>query len=82
MESRLNALKLYRAHLMSQYADRCAVWSLHDISGPEMSRTAVCITDGADQATSISKQDLFIWYFSFFDQTSKTIKGESLRQSI
>ena len=50
MESRLNALKLYRAHLMSQYADRCAVWCLRDISGPTMSRTVVCVTDGADQA--------------------------------
>ena len=63
MESRLNALKLYRAHLMSQYADRCAVWSLHDISGPEMSRTAVCITDGADQAACKSKQELFLCAF-------------------
>jgi len=71
MESRLNALKLYRAHLMSQYADRCAVWSLRDISGPEMSRTAVCITDGADQATCISKQDLFILAFPFLIKQAK-----------
>ena len=41
MDTRLQALKLYRAHLMSQYADRRAVWCVRDISGPALSRTAV-----------------------------------------
>ena len=51
MEVRLGALKLYRKHLVDQYADRCAWWSLKDISGESMSRTMTIITDGADQAS-------------------------------
>ena len=49
MEVRLGALKLYRKHLVEQYADRCAWWSLKDISGESMSRTMTIMTDGADQ---------------------------------
>ena len=49
MDVRLGALKLYREHLVAQYSDRCAYWSLRDISGTEMSRTVVLTTDGADQ---------------------------------
>lgn len=47
---RLGALKLYRKHLLSQYADRCGFWSLRDVSSDLMSRTLVMTTDGADQA--------------------------------
>ena len=50
MEVRLGASKLYRKHLVEQYADRCAWWSLKDISGEPMSRTMTIVTDGADQA--------------------------------
>ena len=46
MEVRLGALKLYRKHLVEQYADRCAWWSLKDISGESMSRTMTIMTDG------------------------------------
>ena len=52
MSIRLGALQLYRDHLSAQYADRCAVWSLRDISAELMSRTVAMMTDGADQVTS------------------------------
>ncbi|CAE7889335.1 unnamed protein product [Symbiodinium microadriaticum] len=47
---RLGALRLYRRHLVDQYSDRCAIWSLRDISGDVMSRTLTVTSDGADQA--------------------------------
>lgn len=50
MGIRLGALRLYRKHLLDQYADRCGFWSLRDISGQELSRVVVIMTDGADQA--------------------------------
>lgn len=50
MTERLGALKLYRAHLVHQYADRCAVWSLKDLSCDLLSQTVLMSTDGADQA--------------------------------
>ena len=50
MDIRLGALKLYRQHLVSQYADRCSFWCLKDISSEQMSRTITISTDGADQA--------------------------------
>ena len=50
MDIRLGALRLYRKHLLDQYADRCGFWSLRDISGQELSRVVVIMTDGADQA--------------------------------
>ena len=50
MDIRLGALRLYRKHLLEQYADRCGFWSLKDISGEGFSRVVVCMTDGADQA--------------------------------
>lgn len=49
MDIRLGALRLYRQHLVSQYSDRCAFWSLRDISSETFSRTITIITDGADQ---------------------------------
>ena len=49
IDIRLGSLKLYRSHLIDQYADRCSLWSLKDISMEQMSKLAVCITDGADQ---------------------------------
>lgn len=49
MDVRLGALKLYRQHLISQYSDRCAYWSLRDLSTDTMARTVVLSTDGADQ---------------------------------
>lgn len=49
MEIRLGALKLYRRHLLDQYADRCAFYSLRDICEDHMARTVVMLTDGAQQ---------------------------------
>jgi hypothetical protein len=51
MNVRLGALKMYRRHLTDQYSDRCAFWSLKDISGDTASRTITMISDGADQVT-------------------------------
>ncbi len=51
MDVRLGALRLYRKHLVDQYADRCSFWCLKDISCEQMSRTITISTDGADQAT-------------------------------
>ena len=51
LEVRLGALRLYRAHLVSQYADRCAFWALKDISSEVMAGTITMITDGADQVS-------------------------------
>lgn len=51
MDIRLGALRLYRKHLVDQYADRCAFWSIKDISAEQMSRTCTIMTDGADQDT-------------------------------
>lgn len=53
MDIRLGALKLYRRHLVDQYADRCGVWAIRDISGEEMGRCVLMVTDGADQDSSI-----------------------------
>lgn len=53
-ETRLNALSLYRKHLLDQFSDRCAFYSLRDISADAMSRTITCCTDGADQVFWIS----------------------------
>ena len=50
MDVRLGALRLYRRHLLEQYADRCGFWSLRDVSGEEFSRLVCIMTDGADQA--------------------------------
>ena len=50
METRLGALRLYRKHLVDQYADRCGFWALKAISGQDTARTCVIMTDGADQA--------------------------------
>ena len=49
LDLRLGALRLYRKHLVEQYSDRCAFWSLKDISAEQMSRTITIATDGADQ---------------------------------
>lgn len=49
MATRMNALKVYQQHVTDQYADRCAFWSLKDISGELMSRTVTLTTNGADQ---------------------------------
>ena len=49
MEIRLGALRLYRQHLVAQYSDRCAFWSLRDLSSEVMAKTITIITDGADQ---------------------------------
>ena len=57
MDERLGALKLYRRHLVEQYSDRCAFWSLKDISGEVMSRTVCMCTDGADQAKYMVPRD-------------------------
>lgn len=54
MEKRLGALRLYRQHLVAQYADRCAFWSLKDISMDMMAQTVAIITDGADQVHCFS----------------------------
>ena len=51
MGDRLEALRLYRTHLVSQYADRCSFWSLKDVAADQLSRVLVLATDGADQAT-------------------------------
>ena len=51
MDQRLGALKLYRSHLVSQYADRCSVWALKDLSADVLTRTLTLATDGADQAS-------------------------------
>ena len=51
MDVRLGALKLYRRHLLDQYADRCGVWAMRDISGEEMGRCVIMVTDGADQVS-------------------------------
>lgn len=48
-ETRLNAVQIYRKHLMDQFSDRCAFYSLRDISTDVMARTITCCTDGADQ---------------------------------
>lgn len=53
MGVRLGALKLYREHLVAQYSDRCAFWSLKDISGEAFSRVITIMTDGADQEATI-----------------------------
>lgn len=53
MDERLGALKLYRRHLVEQYSDRCAFWSLKDVSGDLLSRTVCITTDGADQAPQL-----------------------------
>ena len=50
MDLRLGALRLYRKHLVEQYADRCGFWSLRDVSGEAFARMVVIMTDGADQA--------------------------------
>ena len=60
MNTRLGALKLYRRHLTEQYSDRCAFWSLKDISGDVSSRTITMITDGADQVTGQSMYVSFL----------------------
>ena len=49
MDIRLGALKMYRQHLVAQYADRCAYWALKDISADVMAQTLTITTDGADQ---------------------------------
>lgn len=54
MNVRLGALKLYRRHLLDQYADRCGVWATRDISGEEMGRCVIMVTDGADQVSKLS----------------------------
>ena len=50
MDIRLGALKLYRQHLLSQYADRCGLWSLKAASGDSFSGVLCIMTDGMDQA--------------------------------
>lgn len=55
MAGRLQALKLYRNHLVSQYADRCSFWSLKDVAGDQLSRILVVATDGADQDTFLNQ---------------------------
>lgn len=57
LETRLGALKLYRAHLVSQYSDRCSFWSLRDLSADHLSRTVTLITDGADQVPAFNAFD-------------------------
>lgn len=64
MEVRLGALKLYRKHLVEQYADRCAWWSLKDISGESMSRTMTIMTDGADQVPWANVLPYYSWILS------------------
>lgn len=59
MDVRLGALRLYRQHLVSQYSDRCAFWSLRDISAETFSRCITIMTDGADQDIT------FVFYFRF-----------------
>lgn len=58
MDVRLGALRLYRQHLVSQYSDRCAFWSLRDISAETFSRCITIMTDGADQ-------DITFVFYSF-----------------
>lgn len=53
LDVRLGALRLYRAHLVSQYADRCAYWALKDISSEVMAQTITITTDGADQVSHL-----------------------------
>lgn len=61
MAGRLQALKLYRNHLVSQYADRCSFWSLKDVAEDQLSRILVVATDGADQDTFLNQCFPFLW---------------------
>lgn len=61
MNIRLGALKCYREHLVSQYSDRCALWSLKDVSTDLLSRCVTLAVDGADQATWITWAHLFVF---------------------
>ena len=64
MSIRLGALRLYRQHLIDQYADRCALWSLRDVSSDAFARTVTIVTDGADQATWQHAGSFYrIWYW-------------------
>lgn len=64
MDIRLGALKLYRQHLVAQYADRCAYWALKDISSDVMAQTITITTDGADQVP---------WFFFFCGEGRETV---------
>lgn len=65
MDIRLGALKLYRQHLVAQYADRCAYWALKDISSDVMAQTITITTDGADQVP---------WFFFSVGKGGKQFK--------
>ena len=79
MEIRLGALRLYRQHLVAQYSDRCAFWSLRDLSSEVMAKTITIITDGADQDLELNYEKFWgvhmstcththIWYCSSDNQ--------------
>ena len=70
LDLRLGALQLYRKHLVEQYSDRCAFWSLKDISAEQMSRTITIATDGADQEACL----LFIFQIKVLSSLSVRIQ--------
>lgn len=50
LESKLQTLKHYRAHLHSQYCDRACMWQLQSASAEPESEVLFISTDGLDQA--------------------------------
>lgn len=50
LEQKLGDIKSYRAHLHSQYVDRCIQWGLNELSEDHQSGTLTVLVDGLDQA--------------------------------